>query len=297
MNPMSTEGTVEALQGLDKTPHGESDRCDVCHMSAEGESSALLFDGDVMALCQSCHDGKKASQEVHPVAVPVTSMAAHWPSDFPLKEGHMTCLTCHDMARACQGEAAAPAYLRGQVGRHRVEFCARCHDTEQAKRFNVHDQKEADSFKTETCLWCHVGPWDSETPGYENPVYPLRPYGSGLCENCHAVASDHPSGGPHMNALPSEEMMWYMAANELRERMRLPFKDLLSFVKAAKRSPRALPLNSQSRITCYTCHNPHETGVIRASSPRALGAEGKQARNYRLRAAKKGQMCQACHNK
>jgi hypothetical protein len=209
----------------------------------------------------------------------------------------MTCLTCHDMARACQDEARHSIHLRGTVVRHRVEFCAHCHDAQKNKPFNVHDQKEADGLKTETCQWCHVGAWDTETPGHENPVYLLRPYGRGLCENCHTVAADHPSGGPHMNALPPEDMIGYMAAHEMRDKMRLPFKDLLNYVKAAKRMPRILPLDAQSRITCYTCHNPHEEGVIRASSPRALGAEGKRAQNYRLRDTKKGQMCQACHNK
>lgn len=294
LGSMSAVGEEESPQALAKPPHGEAEMCTACHVSDdEGEFSTLLFEGDVMALCQSCHDGEKASRELHPVDVPASERT---PSDFPLKEGRMTCLTCHDMAKACRAGAANPSYLRGKVGSKRVEFCAHCHGTEQARPFNVHDQVGANGLKTDTCLWCHVGTWQTDTSGYENPVYLLRPYGAALCENCHSVASDHPASEPHMNTLPSEDMMWIMAANEMRYKMKLPFKDLLSFVKAAKRRPRAIPLDAQSRITCYTCHNPHETGVIKASNPRALGAEPKQAQRDRLRASKKGQMCQACHN-
>jgi len=297
LSPMSSGGSVETPQGLGLSPHGDPERCTACHVPEEaGEFSTLLFDDNVMALCQSCHDGKKAPREVHPVAVSVASMAERIPSEFPLCEGQMTCLTCHDMAKSCQGPENQAMFLRGAPGNRRVDFCGHCHGSDQAKPFNVHDQKDADHLKTESCLWCHVGPWDTETPGYENPEYLLRPYGTKLCENCHAVASDHPAGGPHVNQEPSEAMVWYMAAHEMRARMSLPFKDLLQYVKAAKRMPRTLPLDANSRITCYTCHNPHETGVIRGSNPRALGAESKRATGHRLRTSKKGQMCQACHN-
>jgi len=296
LGSISAGGEKNTPKELSKRPHGDAQMCGACHVSEQGEPTTLLYDGDIMVLCQSCHDGEKASQEVHPVDVSGESLADRMPSDFPLKDGRLTCLTCHDMAKACEADAADSFYLRGKVESKRVAFCAHCHDTAQTRPFNVHDQMDGNGLKTDTCLWCHVGQWKTDTPGHENPVYLLRPHGADLCKNCHTVASDHPSGGPHMNALVSEDMTWYMAATEMQAKMRLPFKDLLIFVKAAKRHPRTMPLNLQSRILCYTCHNPHETGVIKKSNPRALGAEPKQARNHRLRASKKGQMCQACHN-
>ena len=289
---------METSQGLGVSPHGDPEKCTTCHVSEEaGEVSTLLFNGNVMDLCQSCHDGTKAPREVHPVGVSVAQRADGIPSEFPLEEGKMTCLTCHDMAKSCPNPEHDPMFLRAGPGKNRVDFCARCHRTEQTRPFNVHDQKEEDHLKTDTCLWCHVDSWDADAPGYENPEYPLRPYGTKLCENCHTVASDHPSGGPHMKSKPPEAMVWYMAASEMRGKMSLPFEDLLKYVKAAKRMPRTMPLNANACIECYTCHNPHETGVIRTSNPRALGAESKHAENHRLRASRKGQMCRACHNK
>ena len=297
LNPMTSRGSVETPQALDANPHGDSERCEACHVLEDGTPGALLYEDDVMALCKSCHDGGKNLCAVHPVDVPADSVGDRMPDDFPLREGRMTCVTCHAMTRSCEDDPLQAFYLRGNADSTRVAFCGHCHGTEETRPLNVHDQVGPDGLKIDRCQWCHVGPWKAESPAYENPEYPVRSSGAALCENCHRVADDHPSGGRHVDVRVPEDMKAYMAANEMRSTMRLPFKELLKFVKAAKRQPRTMPLIKTSRMTCYTCHNPHETGVIKPSNPRALGAETKQAKNRRLRTAKAGQMCQACHNK
>jgi hypothetical protein len=43
-------------------------------------------------LCESCHDGKKATREKHPVNVEQVVK-----TDLPLKDNKVTCISCHDI--------------------------------------------------------------------------------------------------------------------------------------------------------------------------------------------------------
>jgi cytochrome c553 len=127
-------------------------------------------------------------------------------------------------------------------------------------------------------------------------LHALRSRSFGVCANCHPVAKGHPNDGPHMGVLPPAEMMSYMSAYEIQPWMNLPLTQLVEYVRAAKRGPRSIPLDENARITCYSCHNPHEKGLLPNWNPRSLGAEPKHAVNHRLR-AREGQLCIACHQK
>jgi hypothetical protein len=99
-----------------------------------------------------------------------------------------------------------------------------------------------------------------------------------------------------MYAIPTKKMMWHMSAYEMQHQMRLPFKQLLEYVRAANRVPRSIPLDENGRITCYSCHNPHEKGLLPNRNPRSVGAESRKAANHRLRAGE-GTACRVCHEK
>ncbi len=99
-----------------------------------------------------------------------------------------------------------------------------------------------------------------------------------------------------MDATPSPEMKWHMSAYEMQSTMRLAFPQLLKYARATKRAPRSMPLDERGRITCFTCHNPHEKGLLPAGNPRSVGAEPKQTVNHRLR-THEANMCVACHEK
>jgi hypothetical protein len=99
-----------------------------------------------------------------------------------------------------------------------------------------------------------------------------------------------------MSATPSADMVQYMSAYEMKSKMRLPFGQLLEIARASKRAPRSIPLDEDGRITCSSCHNPHEKGLLPGGNPRAVGAEPKQAANHRLRIPQ-GSVCVACHQK
>ncbi len=188
-------------------------------------------------------------------------------------------------------------FLRGAPTPHSLAFCFNCHIQENYQPFNVHDQLEAGKEKTDTCLWCHVSVPEVGSNIREAASYGLRGKAIDLCRNCHSMPAGHPTGDPHMDSKPSADMMSYMSAYEIQHKMNLPLKQLLEYVQAAKRTPRSIPLDENGCITCYSCHNPHQKGLLPNSNPRSVGAEPKKAKNHRLRIQEGDIACRACHQK
>jgi hypothetical protein len=188
-------------------------------------------------------------------------------------------------------------FLRGAPASHPQVFCFNCHTQESYQPFNVHDQLDAGKVKTDTCLWCHLSVPDVNSNIRQAASYGLRGKAFDLCRNCHSVPAGHPIGNPHMYSTPSAEMMSYMSAYEMQNKMSLPLKQLLGYVQAAKRAPRLIPLDENGRITCYSCHNPHQKSLLPNANPRSVGAEPEKAENHRLRIHKGDIVCRACHQK
>jgi hypothetical protein len=188
------------------------------------------------------------------------------------------------------------SFLRGDPVPYPIVFCFHCHIESNYQSFNAHDQIKDDKKKTETCLWCHVRVPDVNSRLKEGKSYLLRSKSFSICNNCHRVSKGHPNDGTHMHAVPSTDMMRYMFAYEIQPRMNLPFDDLLEYVRATKQVPRSIPLDEDGRISCYSCHNPHEKGLLPDWNPRSVGADFKHAVNHRLR-AREGIICKACHRK
>ena len=300
LRPVSAGDDKTKTHDKAPNPHVDSGLCTSCHTSAGGGRETLRFDGSVSRLCQSCHNGRLAAREVHVVDVaPSPTIARRIPPEFPLERGMLTCLSCHDVARSCKAEQqpATPNRntLRGGQVSEPLMFCFHCHAKEDYRPFNPHDQLEAGKPKMDTCAWCHIDVPDVNAPSPQDASYALRGKSSGVCRNCHTVAQDHPVRS-HMQVTPSADMMWYMSAHELQSKMRLPFPQLLKYARTIKRAPRSIPLDENGRITCYSCHNPHEKGLLPSGNPRSVGAEPKQTANHRVR-SREGKLCAACHQK
>jgi hypothetical protein len=293
------EGNTKKID-IAQNPHGDSGLCSSCHTPAVGGRETLRFGGNVSKLCRSCHDGRHAGREVHVTGwKPSEAMAQRIPPKLPLEEGVLTCLSCHDVTPACRGEQEAAIsnryFLRGSQASDPLFFCFQCHAPESYRPFNPHDQLAAGKPKADTCTWCHRGVPDVNAPPDPGGPQALRAKGADLCRNCHTVAADHPVRA-HMGSLPPAPMMWYMSAYELKSKMRLPFPRLLEYARTAQRAPRSIPLDEGGRITCYSCHNPHEKGLLPDWDPRSIGAEPKQAVNHRVR-SRQGPLCVVCHQK
>ena len=287
---------------LANNPHGDTALCTACHTSVLGGRDTLSFGGNISQLCGSCHDGRHAKREAHPVGlVPSSTIQKRISSDFPLDHGRLTCLTCHDVVPDCTTRQPATIsrryFLRGEPVFDPLTFCFDCHIRQDYQPFNVHDQLDSGQIKKDTCLWCHVNVPDSGSDLTKLTFRKLRSSGPELCSNCHSVPAGHPAGNPHMQTTPPTQMQWYMSAYEMEPGMHLPFNQLLEYVQAANRVPQSFPMDEQGRITCWSCHNPHEKGLLPVWNPRSFGAEPQKATNHRLRAHAGDLACRACHQK
>jgi hypothetical protein len=252
--------------------------CTECHEKTpvEGGDKFLKFGGDFTQLCR-CH-GYTAGTYIHPVDIePSEEKKPKIPDDLPLQDGKITCSTCHDIYMQCQYNPRLKQlnknFLRGAPYVSRTTMCFRCHDEKKYKMLDPHTQLTAKGdIIVEKCLYCHVEKPDVERASSIKDIKLIGGF-EVLCSRCHFEQSQlHP-----------------INANHLRK----PTVKTLEMMKEAERRfGIILPLNYEGKVTCITCHNPHERGVIPAYKAAAKGA----SEEYRLRLpGKTEQICLACH--
>ena len=152
-----------------------------------------------------------------------------------------------------------------------ADFCFKCHITEIYSKVNVHDQlTESGDIRTEMCAGCHyVLPEDDGDPtlttGWD--VDPKE-----FCLLCHKkeiYTKSHPAG-PHL-VEPSRDTLY-------------------NLLDAESRIGAPLPLY-EDRITCSTCHDPHQKGVLKSHT----GIEVVSG-NRGVRAKYREILCTGCHD-
>jgi hypothetical protein len=257
-------------------PHWKDVMCISCHdREPVIDDPALKFNGDINLLCNRCHDGIVARNDVHPTNKAPTENVSI-PSAMPLKNGKLTCETCHDSSLQEGGEKGSsvgrtnPKFLRdGFVTRN--EFCFRCHIQEQYGKLNAHNQMdESGSINNQRCLFCHSSLPDLEVAGTGTEEFDIDSLDE-YCTVCHAsprYLSDHPVG----------------------EHLVEPSRDVYEAIETStERIGVELPMFND-KITCVTCHNPHQQGVIRIHTA-ATGAGAPS----RLRLEAGRWQCVGCH--
>ncbi|AGF77136.1 hypothetical protein UWK_00555 [Desulfocapsa sulfexigens DSM 10523] len=264
--------------------HFDSNYCTECHLQkpSKGDSVQLRFDNYTTA-CR-CH-GYTPDTYTHPVDIVLSAeKKATIPAEFPLTNDKITCDTCHNMALQCEPKYELrlhnKAFLRTNSSLGRTFLCFQCHEEEQYKMFDPHKQLDASgAINEESCLYCHASKPDEQQATFNsqnNGEDSIHLVGNLeiLCLRCHNdKAGNHPLNRNHL-VKPSEKII---------SRMHWSERNLWI----------VLPLNNEGKITCITCHNPHEHGVIPTDKAASAGASEKG----RLRKAwGGGSICVVCHN-
>ena len=209
-------------------------------------------------LCFFINVGSVSSLELpplHHVVKVIPGTAIKVPSDWALNEkGEVDCVTCHsdeniDQIDFADVDKTTPDFFRGGPFDDLSQFCFRCHDAKAYERVNIHKQKDtAGEVIESTCTYCHVDVLNPKNYSLGDDLK-LRMAMGESCAACHLKT-------PHLNAYnhlrkPSEKVRQHMSVSE---------KDF--GVK--------LPLNTEGRITCVSCHSPHEYGVLSPNSPMGM---------------------------
>ncbi|HYA87197.1 MAG TPA: cytochrome c3 family protein [Nitrospirota bacterium] len=231
--------------------------------SIQSFPSTSLTGTDLTAKCLECHD---YSGNHHPIGI-VPSHPANYP--FPLYNGKIMCLTCH-----IEDHLGSAKLLREGPYADRRELCFKCHTEEQYAKINPHIMlngrgKVLSVAGRPVCLFCHPIEPDPATNRTEDVVFIADV--AFLCWRCHPPMANHMFFEEHFLATPTMEMRRFMEKQEQQLHVNIP-------------------LVPRDRITCSTCHNPHQKGVI-LYGPSASGADAP----YRLRLSA-DRICIACHN-
>lgn len=241
--------------------------CADCHGTREPKAGKDLFPqvADPSEGCLACHT---YTQNHHPVDYAPADPAA---SPFPLYGGKVRCLTCHEIHGGPE-HAGTPRLLRGGPYDDRRAICFKCHTAEQYARLNPHVMFGKDGAiravnGKPVCLVCHAvqpNPFRDRTANVR-----FRADVGFLCWRCHPPMPGNLLD-THFLVKPSERTLSYMREAESRMEM-------------------ILPLAPWGRITCSTCHNPHQKGLLTFAQA-AAGADAPK----KLRTP---DMCSACHRK
>jgi hypothetical protein len=264
--------------------HFNKHYCTECHLQKPNKGDDTLLRSDNYTQTCRCH-GYTPDTYTHPVEIELSpEKKASIPAEFPLTNNRITCDTCHNMALQCEPKYELrhhnKAFLRTDSSLGRTFLCFQCHTKEKFKMFDPHKQlDESGAINEESCLYCHRIRPDEQHATLEskkNGVDTVHLVGDleVLCLRCHnKKVGPHPLNINHL-VKPSEKVS---------SRMHWSERNLWI----------VLFLNNEGKITCITCHNPHERGVIPTEKATSAGASEKG----RLRKAwGGGSICVACHN-
>ena len=278
-------------------PHWAPDGCASCHQLDGGRPVPILRER-VDAVCTSCHDGVKATPDPHPIGRPATSDIVKTPADWPTVDGAIGCLTCHDLSPQCAANGQRPAehrMLRGYDPQRPLAYCSTCHLADMGGRFSPHRQRDASGrIRDDACLFCHTERPEIPPDGRRQFKPKLRVESSELCLNCHKKHWDLSPLG-HVDRPVTPRIRQWMLMRELGRGNRHDPSESARLAAESGREPARLPLGNNC-VTCYTCHNPHYTGLFPPDSELGAMADNPQDRVSALR-ADWIDLCSECHSR
>ncbi|HOA72933.1 MAG TPA: hypothetical protein PL151_01165 [Phycisphaerae bacterium] len=284
-------------------PHWSREDCFVCHQKGDDGRVLPIPLTQVNALCWTCHDGKRAHQEVHPVARTFASEDVVQPSGWPAPDGLLSCVTCHNFGPGHARGGPRPEQnawmLREYTGGSLTEWCAKCHVASPAhKPFNPHVMlTETGEVNTRNCVLCH-----RVSEGFDRQVRLGKPDlvadEISLCARCHTRHVDWFTPGHIGKAVPPEVRAYMLAREDAGIEGTLTREQVEAYLDDP-RQPRRLPLGIGDRVVCSTCHNPHQAGLFPPETDLGMGGmkprKGQGARSLEMRGLGRG-ICRGCHN-
>ena len=264
---------LEPNSSFSGNPHRHPERCNSCHEN-DGETLIPVLRDQIDSQCLSCHDGNQAKVGAHPVGrfIPDNDRFT-LPQGWPLNDGKLGCLTCHDVRLTCDKTDQAYGnknFLRDKWLGNKQGFCQNCHNKNGYGRFvphimltgsndilNLSGKQDVDEA---TCLFCHVEvPDRNALKRTGNPR--LRASQKVLCQICHRMHQKFYSPG-HMGAKIPNRMLAYIFAREMLGSDNVIKNEYLTRLEEARATPVHMVPDSNGRITCSTCHNPHQENVF-----------------------------------
>lgn len=271
------EPEAETASRLSNTTdiHYSARYCTECHVEIPPKKGPkfLKYGGDFKRLCRCHYDNEQ--NYIHPVDLePSEALKPRIPPGLPLLDGKITCATCHDIFIQCHDKPTEKIFLkenkflRGAPYPDRTDLCFKCHDIEQYRKYNPHLQlNEKEQIIEAKCLYCHNEVPDENRTGYEDIKLLANP--EVICLGCHSRIIENQWHTRHLRKPPAEIL-------KRIEELQVQYQIIL-------------PLDPDGKITCSTCHNPHQKGVIPDKRAGAKGAGEK----FRHRLT--DNMCVRCH--
>jgi len=272
-------------------PHWRNDACQACHSGEPDSKNKKLNTRDFNKMCNNCHGTLSVHDIIHPVGMkPTKKMLNKMPESFlhavRRGGGKMTCIVCHDLPMQCQEDRRQekninPLFFREGHNRDRTALCFICHDSNKYKRLNAHEQiSRKGKIDERKCQLCHKSIKKLKNAKLRSDIdfNVAESDLSAMCTGCH-IKTPHPGGSFSFSkktetnhlVVPDEYMSGFMKQQQLKNKVELPLQLV------------------DNRISCATCHEPHEKGVIKTKA-------GIKLADKRLRLNKE-KLCLQCHNK
>ena len=197
-------------------PHVRRGLCFACHANTDDYA---LRNEDVNALCDRCHASGRILANIHPLRKVPPKITV--PKGWPLTDGALTCLTCHDQGHEDQPQRQW--MLHGGPYATARAVCRNCHNTSDLEASEIHREVN----EGRSCEMCHK---KRPTPGSDTiktVTFIADP--DLLCLRCHDQSAG--DGMIHHAEVLGREI----------DEGHLPVE---------------LPLY-RGRVICATCHNPH----------------------------------------
>ncbi len=237
----------------------------VSNKTARTESIRVLksSEPELSSTCLDCHASYTSNH--HPVNFrPADSSKI----SLPLFHGEIQCLTCHE-----EDHKGGPNCLRNGPYAERREICFRCHSEGEYAAIDPHvmldsEGKIAKANGKPICLVCHAVQPNPVTDRTEDVKF--RADVAFLCWRCHA---------PMVNSVLMNHF-----------RLKPTISQLQYMQEKTQKLEVTIPLVPRQRITCSTCHNPHQKGVIMHQA----SAKGADSPN-KLRLPTPS-LCLVCHD-